>query len=42
MRDGARINVEVSRRPLPGAPVRRIVRVTFLVDTGADMGLFLS
>lgn len=36
-RDGPRVDVEVSPRPVDGQLPGRIVRVTFLVDTGADM-----
>lgn len=36
-REGPRVEVEVSPRPVDGQRPGRIVRVTFLVDTGADM-----
>lgn len=36
-RGGPRVDVEVSPRPVAGQRPGRVVRVTFLVDTGADM-----
>jgi len=36
-RGGPRVDVEVSPRPVAGQRPGRIVRVAFLVDTGADM-----